>query len=92
MSAFLQRQKLKSQINVADLEKKIHHRQIILTINSSVQQLEELVDSSQHLLPGEIQQGNHSEAQLLQQVGQLMHIHDGGHQVRVVGVIQVADK
>ncbi|KAF3854802.1 hypothetical protein F7725_022857 [Dissostichus mawsoni] len=31
------------------------------------------------------QKGNHSEAKLLQEVGQLMHIHDGGHQGRVVG-------
>ena len=60
--------------NVANLENKY-----IITINSSVKELHELVNSSQHLLPGEIQQRNHSEAELLQEVGQLMHIHNGGH-------------
>lgn len=68
------------------------HRQITLTINSSVKELNELVNSGQHLLPREIQQGNHSEAKLLQEVAQLMYIHNGGHQARVVGVIQVANK
>ncbi len=68
------------------------YRQIILTIDSSVKELNELVNSSQHLLPGEIQQGNHSEAELLQEVSQLMYIHNGGHQARVVRVIQVANK
>lgn len=68
------------------------YRQIMLTINSSVKELNELVNSGQHLLPGEIQQGHHSEAELLQEVGQLMYIHNGGHQVRVVGVVQVANK
>lgn len=70
----------------------IYDTTIILTINSSVKELNELVNSGQHLFPGEIQQRNHSEAKLLQKVGQLMYIHNGGHQVRVVRVIQVANK
>lgn len=74
------------------MSRQIYDTTIILTINSSVKELNELVNSGQHLFPGEIQQRNHSEAKLLQKVGQLMYIHNGGHQVRVVRVIQVANK
>lgn len=64
----------------------------VLTIDSSVEKLYELVNSGQHLFPGEIQQRNHSEAKLLQEVGQLMYIHNWGHQVWMVRVIQIANK
>ena len=78
--------------NLANLKKKKIYTQFVLTINSSVQELGELFNSGNHLLLGEIQQGNNSEAELLQEVGQLMYIHNGGHQVRVVCVIQVANE
>lgn len=79
--------------NEAQLEKSSnkYHSIIILTINPFVKELNELLSSGLHLIPGEVQQRNHSEAKLLQIVGQLMYIHNGGHQVRVVRVIQVAD-
>lgn len=66
--------------------------QYILTIDSFVQEVNEPFNSSQHLFPGEIQQWNDSETKLLQKIRQLMYIHDGGHQVRVVRVIQVANE
>lgn len=69
----------------------MYHTNFILTINPCVKKLNELLSSSLHLIPGEVQQRNHSEAKLLQIIGQLMYIHNGGHQVRVVWVIQVAD-
>ena len=70
----------------------MYYAPVLLTINSSVKELNELFDSSQHLVPGEIQQRNHSKAKLLQEVGQLTYIHYGSHQVWVVRVIQVANK
>lgn len=54
--------------------------------------MNELLNSSKHLLPGQIQQGDDSEAKLPQEVAELMNIHDRCHQGRVVGVIQVANK
>lgn len=59
----------------------------ILTIHTLVKQLDELVNGSLHLLPGQVQEGHHSEAQLLKEVGQCMDVHGGGQQARVVGVI-----
>lgn len=65
---------------------------ITLTVNAFVKEMNELLNSSKHLLPGQIQQGDDSEAKLPQEVAELMNIHDGCHQGRVVGVIQVANK
>ena len=64
----------------------------MLTVHPPVQKLQELLDGSQHLLPGEVQKGNDSEVQLLQEIGQLMDIHGGGHQAGVMEVIQVANQ
>lgn len=65
---------------------------ITLTVNAFVKEMNELLNSSKHLLPGQIQQGDDSEAKLPQEVAELMNIHDRCHQGRVVGVIQVANK
>lgn len=63
-----------------------------LTINSFVQEVNEMRNGGQHLFPREVQQRDHSEAQMLQVVGELVYVHDGSHQLWVVRVIQVANE
>lgn len=63
-----------------------------LTINSSVQEVNEVHDWGQHLFPGEVQQRDHSEAEMLQVVGELMYVHNGSHQLWVIRIIQVPNK
>lgn len=63
-----------------------------LTINSFVQEVNEMRNGGQHLFPGEVQQWDHSEAEMLQVVGELMYVHNGSHQLWVIRVIQVANE
>lgn len=63
-----------------------------LTVNSFVEEVIEVHNWGQHLFPGEVQQCDHSEAKMLQVVGELMYVHNGSHQLWVIRVIQVADK
>lgn len=49
-------------------------------------------NGGQHLFPGKVQQWDHSEAQMLQVVGELVDVHDGSHQLWVITVIQVANE
>lgn len=63
-----------------------------LTINPFVKQFHILLDCSSHLLFGGVEQRYNTEVQSLQQIRQLMDIHHGRNQVRVIGVIQIANK
>jgi len=47
------------------------------TIDALVEQQEELCNSAVHLLPVEVEQGNHLEVHLSEQVGQLVDVSDG---------------
>lgn len=62
------------------------------TIDSLVEQKEELGDGAVHLLPVQVEQGNDLEVHLPEQVGQLMDVGDGGAQLGVVEVVHVADQ
>ena len=62
------------------------------TIDSLVQQQEELRHSAVHLLPVEVKQGNHLEVHLSEEVGQLVHVGDGSTQLSLVEVVHVANQ
>lgn len=62
------------------------------TIDSLVEQQEELCNSTVHLLPVQVEQGDHLEVHLSQQVGQLMDVSNGSTQLSVMYVVHVADQ
>lgn len=57
-----------------------------------MQQQQELVDGVSHLRLSEVQQRHHLEVELPQQVGEVVHVHHGSFELRVVLVGQVADQ
>ena len=63
-----------------------------LTVDPLVKQQEELCDRTVHLLPVEVQQGNHLEVQLPEQVGQFMNISHGCRELDVVTVVHIANQ
>lgn len=62
------------------------------TVDSLVEQQQELVDGVSHLWLCEVQQGHHLEVELPQEVGEVVHVHHGSFELRVVLVGQVADQ
>lgn len=70
----------------------IDHMDNRLTIDPLVKQHEELSNSTVHLLPVEVEQGNHLEFHLSEQVGQLVHISNGSTQLSVIEVVHVANQ
>ena len=62
------------------------------TVDSLVKQQEELCNSAVHLLPVEVEERNHLEVHLSEQVGQLMDVSDGSTQLSVVEVVHVANQ
>lgn len=74
---------------VLRLEHLKRHRWI-LTVNSLVEQQQELSHSTVHLLPVEVKQGHHLEVHLSEKVGQLVDVRDGSTQLGVVVVVHVA--
>lgn len=62
------------------------------TIDSLVKQQEELCNSAVHLLPVEVEQGNHLEVHLSELVGEFMDVGDGRTQLSVIVVVHVANK
>lgn len=62
------------------------------TVDSLVEQQEELCYSAVHLLPVEVEQGNHLEVHLSEEIGQLMDVSDGSAQLSVVDVVHVANQ
>lgn len=62
------------------------------TVDSLVEQQEELCNSAVHLLPVEVEQGNHLEVHLSEQVGQLVDVSNGSTQLSVVDVVHVANQ
>lgn len=57
-----------------------------------MEQRQELVHGVPHLRLGEVEQGDDLEVQLPQQVGEVVHVHHGSFEPRVVLVGQVADQ
>lgn len=57
-----------------------------------MEQQQELIDGVPHLRLCEVQQWNHLEVELPQEVGEVVHVHHGGFELRVVLVRQVADQ
>lgn len=62
------------------------------TIDSLVKQQQELSNSTVHLLPVEVDQGNHLEVHLSQKVGQLVNVGNGSTQLSVVEVVHVSNQ
>lgn len=62
------------------------------TVDSLVEQQEELCNSTVHLLPVQVEQGNHLEVHLSEQVGQLVDVSNGGTQPSVMKVVHVANQ
>lgn len=62
------------------------------TVDAFVKQQQELVDGVSHLRLREVQQRHDLKVQLPEEVGELVHVHHGGFELRVVLVRQVADQ
>lgn len=62
------------------------------TVDSLVEQQEELCHSTVHLQPIQVEQGNHLEVHLSEQVSQLMDISNGSAQLSVMEVVHVANQ
>lgn len=62
------------------------------TIDSLVEQEEELCNSTVHLLPVQVEQGDHLEVHLSEQFGQLVDVSNGGTQLSVMNVVHIANQ
>jgi len=62
------------------------------TVDSLVKQQQELVNSVSHLRLCEVQQRNHFEVELPQEIGEVVHVHHGSFKLRVVLIRQIADQ
>lgn len=54
------------------------------TVDSLVKQQQELINGVPHLGLREVQQRNHLEVELPQEVGEFVHVHHGSFELRVV--------
>ena len=75
-----------------DVEEYVAQMESRLTIDTLVEQQEELRHCTAHLLPVEVEQGNHLEVHLSEQVGQLVDVGNGSAQLSVVLVVHVANQ
>lgn len=70
----------------------IHTYTYTHTIDALMKQEQELFHGVPHLGLGQVQQRHHLEVELPEEVGEVVDVHHGGFELRVVHVGQVADQ